>query len=85
MNLCCILLSVDSSVGRASDCRSDGPWFDSGSTDFSLHYTAEKRIVLVRVHMYSRSYSVVVITVDFDSTDTGSNPVRTFFQRNTKA
>ena len=28
--------------------------------------------------MSSRSYSVVVITVDFDSTDTGSNPVRTF-------
>ena len=27
-------LTVDSSVGRASDCRSDGPWFDSGSTDF---------------------------------------------------
>ena len=30
-------------------------------------------------HGSSRSYSVVVITVDFDSTDTGSNPVRTFF------
>ena len=32
--------AVDSSVGRASDCRilqqSDGPWFDSGSTDFAL-------------------------------------------------
>ena len=32
-----------------------------------------------RLDVSSRSYSVVVITVDFDSTDTGSNPVRTFF------
>ena len=28
--------------------------------------------------MYLWSYSVVVITVDFDSTDSGSNPDRTY-------
>ena len=27
----------DSSVGRACDCRSHGPWFDSGSGDFMCY------------------------------------------------
>ena len=33
-SICTREYAVDSSVGRASDCRSDGPWFDSGSADF---------------------------------------------------
>ena len=71
----------DSSVGRASDCRSDGPWFDSGSTDFWSRRTGHTRIGYrcFGCPGFTWSYSVVVITVDFDSTDTGSNPVRTFF------
>ena len=32
--------------------------------------------------MFPWSHSVGVITVDFDSTDTGSNPVRTFYDLN---
>ena len=34
---------------------------------------------LYLISCLARFYSVVVITVDFDSTNTGSNPVRTLF------
>ena len=32
-----VVYSPDSSVGRACDCRSHGPWFDSGSADFCCY------------------------------------------------
>ena len=58
-----------------------GPGFDSRNSPYAkpLWGAQPLRAVILYEPSAVWSYSVVVITVDFDSTDTGSNPVRTFF------
>ena len=78
-----MVATPDSSVGRACDCRSHGPWFDSGSGDFLLSFFLISAKCIARLvppqHNFPSSQGAVSIVVSipaFHAGGPGSIPGR---------
>ena len=61
-NLKVSTISRDSSVGRASDWRSEGPWFNAGELNWALNYPGSRQFLFFKCTINASSFKNIFWT-----------------------